>query len=420
MSVSRPAAVIILAAGEGTRMKSDTPKVLHAICGETLLGHVLAAARETDPVRVIVVVGHRRREVTDYLAQHAPDAQPVVQHRQGGTGHAVRTVIEEVGLDHGTIVVACADTPLLRGATLAALVREHHATEAAATVLTARVANPTGYGRIIRDESGDFLAIVEEADATPAQRAVDEINSGVYAFEAHLLGDAVKRVPTDNAKGEEYLTDVVAILRAEGQHVASVTLDDPDEVLGVNDRAQLARARHIFNARLLGSWMGAGVTIVDPATTWIDTGVSLARDVEVGPGTQLEGRTAVEAGARVGPGSQLRDTAVGEGATVIQSFCRGADIGAGAVVGPFAYLPPGSRVDAGGSAEGMNKSGIGAGGQMTGGGQDFQARGAGERDAGERDAGGPDAGERDAGRPDAGGQDAGGQDAATSEGAQDA
>jgi bifunctional UDP-N-acetylglucosamine pyrophosphorylase/glucosamine-1-phosphate N-acetyltransferase len=424
VSASRPAAVIILAAGEGTRMKSDTPKVLHAICGDTLLGHVLAAARETDPVRVIVVVGHRRREVTAYLAEQAPDAQPVVQDRQGGTGHAVRTVIEEVGLDHGTIVVACADTPLLRGATLAALVREHHATEASATVLTARVANPTGYGRIVRDDSGEFLAIVEEADATAAQRAVDEINSGVYAFEAHLLGDAVKRVPTDNAKGEEYLTDVVAILRAEGHHVASVTLEDPDEVLGVNDRAQLARARHIFNARLLGSWMGAGVTIVDPATTWIDTGVSLARDVEIGPGTQLEGRTAVAAGAQVGPGSQLRDTAVGEGAIVIQSFCRGAEIGAGAVVGPFAYLPPGTKVgpgskadasskidaggppvDVGGSPEGMNKSGNNAGGQMTGsgrdpggqgsGGQGFQARGA-------------------------GGRHAGGQDAATSEGAQDA
>jgi bifunctional UDP-N-acetylglucosamine pyrophosphorylase / glucosamine-1-phosphate N-acetyltransferase len=224
-----------------------------------------------------VVVGHRRREVTEYLAQHAPDAQPVVQDRQGGTGHAVRTVIEEVGLDHGTIVVTYADAPLLRGATLAALVQEHQATGAAATALTARVPNPHGYGRIIRDGSGDFLAIIEEADATPAQRAVDEINSGVYAFEAHLLGDAVKRVPTDNAKGEEYLTDVVAILRAEGHHVASVTLEDPDEVLGVNDRAQLARARHIFNARLLGTWMGAGVTIVDPATTWIDTGVSSVR-----------------------------------------------------------------------------------------------------------------------------------------------
>ena len=410
MSVSRPAAVIILAAGEGTRMKSDTPKVLHQICGETLLGHVLATGRETDPVRLIVVVGHRRRAVTEYLTSHAPDAQAVVQHRQGGTGHAVRTVIEEVGLDHGTIVVTYADAPLLRGATLARLVREHQAREAAATVLTARVPNPTGYGRIIRDDSGAFLKITEEADATPEQRAVDEINSGVYAFEAHLLGDAVKRVPTDNAKGEEYLTDVIAILRAEGHHVASVTLEDPDEVLGVNDRAQLARARQIFNARLLSTWMGAGVTVVDPATTWIDTGVSLARDVEVGPGTQLEGRTAVAAGARVGPGAQLRDTAVGEGATVIQSVCRGADIGASAMVGPFAYLPPGSRVDAGGSAEGMNNAGINADGPLT----------ASERDPAHQIPGGPSPGGQSSGGPGAGGRTAGGQDAATSEGAQGA
>jgi bifunctional UDP-N-acetylglucosamine pyrophosphorylase/glucosamine-1-phosphate N-acetyltransferase len=387
-------------------MKSDTPKVLHQICGETLLGHVLATARETDPVRLIVVVGHRRREVTEYLTSHAPDVQAVVQHRQGGTGHAVRTVIEEVGLDHGTIVVTYADAPLLRGSTLAALVREHQAREASATVLTARVGNPTGYGRIIRDDSGAFLKIIEEADATSGQRAVDEINSGVYAFEAHLLGDAVKRVPTDNAKGEEYLTDVIAILRAEGHHVASVALDDPDEVLGVNDRAQLARARQIFNARLLGTWMGAGVTIVDPATTWIDTGVSLARDVEIGPGTQLEGRTEVAAGARVGPGSQLRDTTVGQRASVIQSVCREAEIGAGAVVGPFAYLPPGSKVDAGTPAKGMNESGIGAGGQMSGSGRD---------PGGRQGPGGQDSDVRVAG-----GRHAGGQDAATSEGAQDA
>ena len=344
MSVSRPAAVIVLAAGEGTRMKSDTPKVLHQICGDTLLGHVLATARQPDPVRLIVVVGHRRREVTEYLARHAPDVQPVVQHRQGGTGHAVRTVIEEVGLDHGTILVTYADAPLLRGSTLTALVAEHQAREAAATVLTARLADPHGYGRIIRDASGAFTEIVEEADATPEQRAVNEINSGVYAFEAHLLGDAVKRVPTDNAKGEEYLTDVIAILRAEGHLVASVTLEDPEEVLGVNDRAQLARARQIFNARLLGTWMRAGVTIVDPATTWIDTGVVLGRDVEIGPSTQLEGSTTIAAGARVGPGCLLRDTTVGEGATITQAVCRQAEIGPGAVVGPFAYLSPGTRV----------------------------------------------------------------------------
>ena len=344
MSVSRPAAVIVLAAGEGTRMKSDTPKVLHEICGDTLLGHALAAARQAGPVRLIVVVGHRRRAVTAYLAKHAPDAQPVVQHRQGGTGHAVRTVIEEIGLDHGTVVVSYADAPLLRGSTLTELVREHQQRRAAATVLTARVPDPAGYGRIIRDGRGAFLAIVEQADATPEQQAIDEINSGVYAFEAHLLGDAVKRVPTDNAKGEEYLTDVVAILRAEGHHVASLTLADPEEVLGVNDRAQLARARQILNARLLGTWMRAGVTIVDPASTWIDTGVRLDRDVEIRPSTQLEGTTAVAAGARVGPGCLLRDTTVGEGASITQAVCRQAEIGAGAVVGPFAYLSPGTRV----------------------------------------------------------------------------
>jgi len=344
VSVSRPAAVIVLAAGEGTRMKSDTPKVLHEICGDTLLGHALAAAREADPVRLIVVVGHRRREVTGYLAKHAPDVQAVVQHRQGGTGHAVRTVIEEVGLDHGTVVVTYADAPLLRGSTLTELVREHQQRQAAATALTARVPDPTGYGRIIRDGQGVFLAIIEQGDATPEQQAIDEINSGVYAFEAQLLGDAVKRVPTDNAKGEEYLTDVVAILRAEGHRVASLTLADPEEVLGVNDRAQLARARQIMNARLLGAWMRAGVTIVDPASTWIDTGVRLDRDVEIRPGTQLEGATMVAAGARVGPGCLLRDTTVGEGASITQAVCRQATIGPGAVVGPFAYLPPGTKV----------------------------------------------------------------------------
>ena len=343
-------------------MRSETPKVLHTMCGETLLGHVLATAREPDPVRLIVVVGHRRNQVTEYLASHAPEAIPVVQEHQGGTGHAVRTAIEAVGLDHGTIVVTYADAPLLRGSTLAALVREHQAQEAAVTALTARVPDPTGYGRIIRDAAGDFTKIVEEADATPEQRAIDEINSGVYAFEAHLLGDAVKRVPTDNAKGEEYLTDVVAILRAEGHRVASVRLEDAEEVLGVNDRAQLARARQIMNGRLLGNWMRAGVTIVDPGTTWIDTGVSLGRDVEIGPSTQLEGNTIVAVGARVGPGCLLCDTTVGERAVVTQAVCRQAVIGAGAVVGPFAYLPPGTRVggdsvpaDAGRGAVATNK-----------------------------------------------------------------
>jgi bifunctional UDP-N-acetylglucosamine pyrophosphorylase/glucosamine-1-phosphate N-acetyltransferase len=350
--VSRPAAVIVLAAGAGTRMKSSTPKVLHQICGQSMLALALATARDVDPERLIVVVGHQRREVTKFLDRHAPEATAVVQDRQGGTGHAVRTAIEAVGLDHGTIVVTYADTPLLRGETLAALVREHRAQDAAATALTAMFADPTGYGRIIRDESGAFMKIIEEADATPEQRAIQEINSGVYAFEAHLLGDVIKRVPTDNAKGEEYLTDVVAILRAESHPVASATLEDSDEVLGVNDRAQLARARQILNARLLDRWMRAGVTIVDPRTTWVDTGVILAADVEIGPGTQLEGSTAIATGARVGPGCLLRDTTVGAGAIMTHTVGRSAAIGAGATVGPFAYLPPGSKLDPGVAADG--------------------------------------------------------------------
>jgi bifunctional N-acetylglucosamine-1-phosphate-uridyltransferase/glucosamine-1-phosphate-acetyltransferase GlmU-like protein len=206
-----------------------------------MLDHVVAAARELDPAELIVVVGHCREQVTRHLAERAPDVRTVVQDRQGGTGHAVRIVLEEVSLGHGTVVVTYGDAPVLRGRTLAALVAEHTTQQAAATALTTVMDDPTGYGRILRDASGSIVEIVEEADATPEQRAIKEVNSGVYAFEASLLADSVKRVPTNNAKGEEYLTDVVAILRAEGHRVASVLDEDAKEVFGVNDRAQLAQ-----------------------------------------------------------------------------------------------------------------------------------------------------------------------------------
>jgi bifunctional UDP-N-acetylglucosamine pyrophosphorylase/glucosamine-1-phosphate N-acetyltransferase len=333
--------VIILAAGEGTRMKNQTPKVLNQVCGRSMLGHVLAAARELEPGRLIVVTGHGRSQVTAHLAEHAADAEIVVQDRRGGTGHAVRTVIEAVGLIHGTVVVTYADTPLLRGRTLGELVTAHQSHGAAVTVLTARLDDPKGYGRIIRDAGGAFTGIVEEADASPEQRAIIEINSGMYAFDGDLLADTVKRVPTDNAKGEEYLTDVVSILRGDGYPVATVSCADPQEVLGVNDQAQLAWARRVLNERLLGGWMSAGVTIVDPASTWIDVGVELEPGVFIGPSTQLEGTTTVKAGARVGPGCLLRDTAVADGATVVNSVCESAVVGAGVTVGPFAHLSGG-------------------------------------------------------------------------------
>ena len=341
MSQTGPAAVIILAAGEGTRMKNQTPKVLNEVCGRTMLGHVVAAARELGPERLIVVTGHGRSQVTEHLADYAPQAEVVVQERLGGTGHAVRTVIETVGLIHGTVVVTYADTPLLRGQTLSGLVTAHRAHGAAVTVLTATLANPTGYGRIIRDQDGAFTGIIEEADASPRQREISEINTGLYAFDGDLLADTVKRVPTDNAKGEEYLTDVVSILHGDGYPVATVACGDPEEVLGVNDQAQLAWARRVLNERLLGDWMRAGVTIVDPATTWIDVGVRLEPGARIGPGTQLEGSTTVAGTARVGPGCLLRDTTVADGATVLNSVCESAVVGVGVTVGPFAHLSGG-------------------------------------------------------------------------------
>ena len=344
MTENCPAAVIILAAGEGRRMKSHTPKVLHTLAGRTLLGHVLATAADLRPERLIVVVGQGRELVGAHVAECAPGATVVVQERQEGTGNAVRTALEAAGQIHGVVVVTLGDTPLLRSETLAELVAAHRAAGNAVTVLTARVPSPTGYGRIVLNADGVVTEIVEEVDATPEQRVIDEINSGVFAFDGDLLADAVKRVATDNAKGEEYLTDVVAILRADGHRTGRVRAADPAEVEGVNDRVQLARARRLYNDRVLAHWMRAGVTVFDPATTWIDADVRLAADVEIGPGSQLQGNTTIEAGARVGPGCLLTDTTVGRDATVTHSVCASARIGPGASVGPFADLGPGSEV----------------------------------------------------------------------------
>ena len=352
MSMSAPAAVIVLAAGEGTRMKSSTPKVLHEVCGRTMLGHVLGAARELRPRRLAVVVGDADGPVAGYLAEYASDALPVVQSRRGGTGHAVRIACETLGVLDGTVVVTYGDTPLLRGRTLADLVTARESTGAAAIALVARAEDPVGYGRIIRDRAGAFAGIVEQADASPEQAAIDEINTGMYAFDGRLLADAVARLSTDNAKGEEYLTDVLSILRADGFEVGTIWCADFGEILGVNDQAQLARARRVLNDRLLGSWMGSGVTIVDPASTWVDVGVVLEPGVQIGPATQLEGGTKIGAGARIGPGCLVRDCVIAAEATIIQSVCEWAVVGPGAVVGPYAHLTAGARVEASTSVTG--------------------------------------------------------------------
>ncbi|MCT9931557.1 bifunctional UDP-N-acetylglucosamine diphosphorylase/glucosamine-1-phosphate N-acetyltransferase GlmU [Planotetraspora sp. A-T 1434] len=342
MSVPRPAAVIVLAAGEGTRMKSKTPKVLHELCGRALVDHMLTAARGLQPERLIVVIGHAREQVEAHLSATAPDAVPVVQEKQNGTGHAVRTVLESVGAITGTVLVTYGDTPLLRTETLAALLERHAEDGNAVTVLTAEVPDPTGYGRIVRDEGGAVLEIVEEKDADPGQRAIREMNSGVYAFDGSLLADAVKRVGAANAQGEEYLTDVLSILREDGHRVGAHVAGDYVEVEGVNDRVQLAFARRVLNERILKAHMKAGVTVIDPASTWIDAEVTLEPDVVLHPGTQLHGSTRIASGAEVGPASTLTDTVVGEDAVVRNAVCESAEIGPQATVGPFAYLRPGT------------------------------------------------------------------------------
>lgn len=351
-----PAAVVVLAAGEGTRMKSATPKVLHEICGRSLLGHVLAAARELQPEQVVVVVGHAREQVAAHCAEVDPAARTAVQHEQRGTGHAVRIALEELGgagrepaaavpAVPGTVVVVCGDTPLLTGETLRRLAAVHAADGNAVTVLTAQVPDATGYGRIVRDEaSGAVTAIVEHKDATDVQRQIREINSGVFAFDGPLLAEALGQVRTDNSQGEEYLTDVLGILRAAGHRVGAALADDHREIAGINNRVQLAQARRILNDRLLERAMLDGVTVVDPASTWIDVGVTFGRDAVVQPGTQLLGSTHLAEGCEVGPHSRLRDTLVGAGARVEYAVTDAAEVGAGASVGPYAYLRPGTRL----------------------------------------------------------------------------
>ena len=350
MTALPPAAVLVLAAGEGTRMRSATPKVLHTLAGRSLVGHVVAAARELGPKDLVVVVGHGRDAVTTHLADLDPSIRTAVQEPQNGTGHAARIALEQLPAVEGTVVVVYGDTPLLTGGTLHQLASAHAAEGNAATVLTAVLADPHGYGRVRRDADGSVAAIVEQRDADAAHLVITEINSGMYAFDVALLRSALTRLTTNNAQGEEYLTDVLAILGGDGHRVGAVVARDAEEVLGVNDRVQLAHARRVLRDRILDSWMRAGVTVIDPATTWVDVDVTLEPDAVLHQDTRLHGRTHVAAGAQVGPGCTLRDTTVGEDAVVRHAWCEEAEIGPRAVVGPFTYLRPGTQLAEGAKA----------------------------------------------------------------------
>jgi bifunctional UDP-N-acetylglucosamine pyrophosphorylase / glucosamine-1-phosphate N-acetyltransferase len=326
-------------------MKSrKVPKVLHELGGRTMVGHVLAASNELRPERLLVVVGHGREKVIAHLESDWPDARPAVQEEQRGTGHAVRMALETAGAIDGTVLVLNGDAPLLRGDVLHMLLETHANEGNAATILTADMPDPTGYGRMIRAADGSVSAIVEEKDADDAERAITEINVGMYAFDGALLDAALKQVTTDNAKGEEYLTDVVTILRDAGHRVGGALDRHWLGPLGVNDRVQLAEARRLLNDRVLETHMRGGVTIVDPLSTWVDVQVTIEPDAVVEPDTRLRGATHVAAGARIGPGCTLTDTTVGEDAVVVNAVCEGAEIGPEVSVGPFAYLRPGTRL----------------------------------------------------------------------------
>src|SRR4051812_2312229 len=289
--------VVVLAAGEGKRMKSATPKVLHQLLGRTLVGHVLAAAGAAAAEQTIVVVGHKADQVQAHLAEIAPAATPVLQAQQNGTGHAVRIALEAAPDASGTVVVLNGDVPLLRPQTVAALLAAHEQSKAGATVLAAEVADPAGLGRVVRDGAGNLERIVEERDASPEVRAIREINAGIYAFDAVLLREALSKLSTDNDQGEEYLTDVFGLLAAVGHSVGVFVAPDAQETLGCNDRAELAALRALLRDRVNTAWMRAGVAILDPATTWIDVTVALSPDAEIDQNTQLLGATSVGAGA---------------------------------------------------------------------------------------------------------------------------
>jgi bifunctional UDP-N-acetylglucosamine pyrophosphorylase/glucosamine-1-phosphate N-acetyltransferase len=351
VSLSGPLSTLILAAGEGTRMRSSTPKVLHPIAGRALVEHAVRAAAGLDPEHLVVVIGHGRDAVGAELARVGGvlgrEVTTAVQAEQKGTGHAVSCALRELpdGLT-GTVLVSYGDVPLLDTETLSALLAEHTGSGNAVTVLTAVVADPSGYGRIVRDDSGGVSAIVEHKDATPAQHEIQEINSGVYAFDAAVLTDGLSRLSTDNAQGELYLTDVLGIAREDGKGVGALVVDDPWVTEGVNDRVQLSVLGAEYNRRIVRRWQREGVTVTDPATTWIGADVTLARDVLLEPNTQLKGATSVGEGSVVGPDTTLTDVVIGAHASVVRVHGSGSELGDAVNVGPYTYLRPGTKLGA--------------------------------------------------------------------------
>lgn len=333
--------VIVLAAGQGKRMKSSLPKVLHPLGGRTMVGHVLTAVEALGADRVVTVVGHGREQVAAHLAEHFPGVQVAVQEEQLGTGHATRVGLEAAGTVGGDVLVLTADTPLLTGETLVWFMDRHRSGTHVVSILTADVPDPRGYGRIVRAQ-GEVRAIVEEKDATAEEQAITEINSGILAFDAAFLAGALPRLGKANASGEYYLTEAARLAAEDGLRTGGHLLADRLQTEGANDRVQLAALGKELNRRIVERWMRAGVTVVDPDTTWIHVDVEIGQDTTILPGVQLLGATSVGRDAEIGPDCTLTDCEVGDGAHVVRTQALLSVIGEGANVGPFAHLRAGT------------------------------------------------------------------------------
>ena len=346
----RPLSAVVLAAGEGTRMRSPVPKVLHPICGRPMLLHVLDTLVTLPLDRIVIVVGHGAERVTKVVHEQLATEIPiefVEQRVQRGTGDAASvglTAFADALDADDDVLVLTGDVPLLRPDTLAALATEHRLAEAAATLLTVEVDDPTGYGRIVRDERDGVLCIVEQVDANDDQLGLTEVNPSIYCFRRSYLAPALRRLSPENAQGEYYLTDVISVLRSTGHPIVAVTGDDPTETMGVNDRGQLSAAEAVLRARINEAWMREGVSMSDPARTYIDAGVELEPDVRLLPGVILEGRTVIGTGSVIGPDCRLVDTIVGAHVVIQQTVARESEVGDGATIGPWASLRSGTRV----------------------------------------------------------------------------
>ncbi len=338
-------AVVVLAAGQGTRMKSSVAKVLHTLAGVPLIGHVVATAQALEPAHLAVVVRHQRDDVAQAVSERAPEALIVDQDDVPGTGRALEVALEALPKSFaGDVVVVSGDVPLLDSDTLRAVIAHHRQQGAPATLISTVLADPTGYGRVVRDDSGHVVKVVEERDAAADEAAMSEVNAGAYVFQREPVALALGAIGTHNAQGEKYLTDVVESLAGGGQAVQAVRVEDSWLLEGINDKAQLSDVHARLNRMIVRGWQLAGVTIVDPSSCFIDVGVQLAEDVTIEPGVQLRGSTVIESGATIGPETTLLDTTVGAGAQVVRTHAEGAEIDAGARVGPFSYLRPGASI----------------------------------------------------------------------------